>query len=81
MNSIRLIIYCFLYYTLYGCAPNLSISQIDQKINKNYTALFEGDVNYLLKNTPKKYLKEYGEDGFREELTKIYKNRNNQFKK
>lgn len=75
MNYSKLLAYCLLICIFYSCAPKLSISEIELRINKKNTASFEGDVEYLLKNTPKKYLKEYGESLFREKLTKIYDNR------
>jgi len=53
----------------------LNIYEIERRINKDNTALLDGDVDYLLKNTPKKYLKEYGESEYKERLSKIYDNR------
>ena len=75
IKSKKLVIYFILCCTFSSCAPQLSIFEIKQKINNNYTALFEGDVKHLLKNLPKKYLEEYGKIGIREELSKIYKGR------
>jgi len=75
MDYIKLLVYCLLICIFYSCVPKLSISEIELRINKKNTASFEGDVEYLLKNAPKKYLKDYGESDFREMLTKIYDNR------
>ncbi len=75
MNFTKLLIYCLLFCAFYSCIPKLNISEIELRINNDNTLLFEGDVEYLMKNTPKKYLREYGKTAYREKLTKIYDNR------
>ncbi len=71
----KLLIYCLLYFTLYSCSPKLKITEIEQIVNENNRASFEGNIEYLLKNMPKKYLKEFSEKAVREKLIKKYKNR------
>ena len=65
------------FFFLYGCSPVLNISEIEQRINNNYKALSEGNVEYLLRNTPKRALKEYGEKASEIYLHKTYDNRDN----
>ena len=68
----RLIVFAILCYTLSGCATKLTFTEIKDKINASYTAHFEGDVEYMIKHTPKKYVEEYGENGLRKKLLKIF---------
>ncbi|MCT4697515.1 hypothetical protein, partial [Tenacibaculum haliotis] len=73
----NIFILCLLYFTLYGCAPKLTYTEIENRINKDYNAFNDGNVEYEMKNTIKKYLKEYGKDGFRKMIKKRYSNRGN----
>jgi len=57
---------------LTSCAPKLTFTEIEEKINASYTAFHEGDVEYMLKNQPKQALKEYGENGYRKNLLKVF---------
>lgn len=75
MKHIKLLIYTFLFCTFFSCSPKLKIYEIEKKINENHIDLFEGNVEALLKNIPKKYSKEQGENNLRERLNKRYKNR------
>jgi len=65
-------IFTVLCYTLTSCAPKLTFTEIEEKINASYTAFHEGDVEYMLKNQPKQALKEYGENGYRKKLLKVF---------
>ncbi|MFD0975442.1 hypothetical protein [Salinimicrobium gaetbulicola] len=51
----------------------MTFTEIEKRINSNYTAFNENDVEYEFGNKPVKYLKEYGEEGVREKLQEIYK--------
>jgi hypothetical protein len=75
MNFKRYILYIILFCSFLSCARKLNVSEIKLKINSRNTALFEGNVDQIVKNTPKKYLKTYGESSFRELLTKVYSNK------
>ena len=68
----RLIPFIVVFQTLIGCAPKLTYTEIAKRVNADYTAFNENDIEYEFQNTPVKYLKEYGEEGFREKLQKIY---------
>ena len=68
---------CLLYLTINSCAPKLTYTEIETRINKDYTAFNEGDVEYEMKNAIKKYLKEYGKDGLRKKFQERYSNRGN----
>ncbi|MGM1057538.1 MAG: hypothetical protein ACQEWG_16750 [Bacteroidota bacterium] len=74
MNFLRSRLICFIvvFQTLAGCAPKLTFTEIEKRVNLDYTAFNENDIEYEFQNTPVKYLKEYGEEGFREKLQKIY---------
>lgn len=75
MNYSKIFGLSLIVFFSYSCAPKLSYSEIELKINELNTASFEGDIEYLLKNTPSKYLKEFGENNFREKYSKLYDNR------
>jgi hypothetical protein len=68
----RLMIFTVFFYTLTSCAPKLTYTEIEEKINARYTAFHEGDIEYMLENLPKKGLQEYGEDGYRKKLLKVF---------
>jgi len=57
---------------LNSCSPKLSITKIEKRINANYTAFHEGNVEFMLKNKPKKGLKEYGESRYRKMLLDVF---------
>jgi len=65
-------IFIAFYLILSSCAPKLTFTEIEERINEKYTAFKENDIEYEFKNTPVKYLKDYGEKGFRKKLKKIY---------
>jgi hypothetical protein len=50
----------------------LTFTEIEEKINASYTAHFEGDIEYMIQNNPKQAVKEYGEDGLRKNLLKVF---------
>ena len=68
----KLILLIVSFYTLNSCAPKLTFTEIEERINENYIALSENDIEYEYKNTPIKYIKKYGEEEFREKLEKIF---------
>lgn len=68
----------FLIFTLTSCSPKLTFTDIEKRINEDYTAFNDGNVEYELKNTPKEYIKEYGANGLKEKFHRIYENRTNQ---
>ena len=69
----RKLLICFIIFgTSFGCSPKLTITDIENRINRDYTAFNEGDVEYFVNNTPKKSLKKYGKEGYRKKLKKIY---------
>lgn len=77
-NKIRKLFTCFIIFgATFGCAPKLTITDIESRINKDYTAFNEGDVEYEIKNMANKYLKLRGENGVRKSLVASYKNRKN----
>tara|TARA_Y100000815_G_scaffold229759_1_gene219260 strand:- start:534 stop:1070 length:537 start_codon:yes stop_codon:yes gene_type:complete len=55
----------------------LTFTQIEERINEDYIAFNENDIEYEYDNTPVKYLKEYGEEGFRKKLQKTYDSKKN----
>ena len=73
----KLILFIILFYTMNSCAPKLTFTEIEKKINENYIALSENNIEYEFKNTPVKDIKKYGEEEFREKLEKIFKLREN----
>ena len=78
MNNITskiLLIIAFL--PIVSCAPRLNFTEIKERVNKDYIASNENDIEYEYRNTPIKYLKEYGEKGFKEKLQKLYELREN----
>jgi len=58
MKLTKLLVYCLIYFGLTSCSPILNISEVEHKIDEVNTALFEGNVEYLLNNTSKNYLKD-----------------------
>ena len=75
LNKILILIISL--FTFISCAPKLTFTEIKEKINKNYEAFNENDVEYEFNNTPTKLLKEYGEDGYRNKLEQVYELRKN----
>ncbi|WNH10845.1 hypothetical protein [Thalassobellus suaedae] len=71
----RFLICGLLFSAFFGCSPTLNITDLEKRINKHYTASSEGDIEYFLKNTPTKFVKEYGEDGVKKKLHQMYDNR------
>ena len=71
----RLILLIILLQTFNSCAPKLTFTEIEERINADYIAFNENDVEYEFKNTPVKHLKGYGEEGFKKKLQKTYESR------
>ena len=71
----RLILFIIIFQTLSSCAPKLTFTEIKERVNADYIAFNENDVEYEFNNTPVKYLKGYGEEGFRKKLQKTYESR------
>tara|TARA_B100000949_G_scaffold227326_1_gene233605 strand:- start:580 stop:1185 length:606 start_codon:yes stop_codon:yes gene_type:complete len=77
MKNSLLTISFILIVILSSCAPKLTFTQIEERINEDYIAFNENDIEYEYDNTPVKYLKEYGEEGFRKKLQKTYDSKKN----
>jgi hypothetical protein len=71
----RLIFFILIIQTLSSCAPKLTFTEINKRVNANYIALNENEIEYEFNNTPLKFIKEYGEEGFRKKLQEIYESR------
>jgi len=71
-NKYQLILLIIIFQTIISCAPKLTFTEIEERVNKEYIAFNKNDTEYEYHNTPVKYLKEYGEKGFRKKLQKIY---------
>ena len=70
------IFFYFLPFLLFSaCAPSLTIYQIEKKINNNYKAFVDQNIDHMVENTPKEYLEAYGKKEVKEKLTKIFKNK------
>ncbi len=67
-----LIFFIIIFQTLSSCAPKLTFTEINERVNAEYIALNENDIEYDFNNTPVKFIKEYGEEGFRKKLQAIY---------
>lgn len=76
-KNIRIPVYGLLFCAFFSCSPTLNISELEKRINTHYTASNEGNVEYFYKNTPAKFIKEYGEDGLRKKLHEMYDNKEN----
>ena len=70
-NKHQLLLLTIIFQTIFSCAPKLTFTELEERVNKEYTAFNENDIEYKYKNTPVKYLKEYGKDGFRKKLQKV----------
>ncbi|WP_435254986.1 hypothetical protein [Tenacibaculum sp. A30] len=75
INKHKLILFTLIFQILFSCAPKLTFTEIEDKVNKEYIAFNKNDFEYEYDNTPIKYLKEYGEEGFRKKLQEIYESR------
>lgn len=75
INKHKLILFTLIFQILFSCAPKLTFTEIEEKVNKEYIAFNKNDFEYEYDNTPIKYLKEYGEEGFRKKLQEIYESR------
>jgi hypothetical protein len=53
----------------------LTFTEIKERVNADYIAFNENDFNYEFNNTPVKYVKGYGEEGFKNKLQKIHESR------
>jgi len=42
----KLILFIILFYTMNSCAPKLTFTEIEKKINENYIALSENNIEY-----------------------------------
>lgn len=71
----RLMIFTILCYTLTSCAPKLTFTEIEKRVNASYIAFNKNDIEYSFNNTPVKYVKDYGEEGYRKKLQKFYESR------
>jgi len=72
INRYQLILLIIIFQSTLSCAPKLTFTEIKERVNRDYIAFNENDIEYEYKNTPIKYLKEYGEEGFRKKLQEIY---------
>jgi len=68
-QSMIFIVFCLI---LISCAPKLTFTEIKERVNENYIAFNENNIEYEFKNTPVKYLKDYGEKGYRKKLDEFY---------
>ena len=73
IKKAKMFILCLIFFTLNSCSPKLNFTEIEARINKEYIAFNENNIEYEFINTPVKYLKDYGEKGFRKKLQEIYK--------
>lgn len=82
MNNILKLITCsFITISFIGCAPKLTYTEIYNLTNAQYVAFNENNIQYDYDNTLSKYIKEYGEEGYRKKLEKINESRiNNEHK-
>ena len=71
----RLMIFIVLCCTLSSCAPKLTFTEIEKRVNSSYIAFNENDIEYSFNNTPVKYVKDYGEEGYRKKLQRFYESR------
>jgi hypothetical protein len=71
----RLILLILIIQTFSSCAPKLTFTEIKERVNADYIAFNENDFNYEFNNTPVKYVKGYGEEGFKNKLQKIHESR------
>lgn len=74
---VKILCLSLLFGSLTCCSPKLNYTEIKERINADYSAFNEGNIDYELQNIPKKYVKEYGEKGLKEKLHRIYSNRTN----
>ena len=72
INKYQLFLLIIIFQTISSCAPKLTFTEIKERVNKEYIAFNDNDIEYEYDNAPVKYLKEYGEEGFRKELQQIY---------
>ncbi len=70
-NKYQLIFLIIIFQIIISCTPKLTLTKIEESVNKKYIAFNKNDMEYEYNNIPVKYLKEYGEDGFRKKLLKI----------
>ena len=75
INKHQVILLIIVTQSILSCAPKLTFTEVQERVNRNYIAFNENDVEYEYANTPVKYLKEYGKEGFREKLEKIAESR------
>ncbi|MGZ0015467.1 hypothetical protein [Yeosuana sp. AK3] len=74
-----LVIFIVFCSTLTSCAPKLTFTEIEEKINKKYIASNENDYKYEFNNIPVKYLNEYGEEGLIKKLQKTYEQKKDEY--
>jgi hypothetical protein len=77
IKQIKIFIIILTYFCLNSCAPILTFTEIESRVNESYKAFNENNIEYEFKNTPIKYLKEYGEKGYKKKLLEIYELRKN----
>ncbi len=58
-----------------NCAPKLNLYQIEKKINIDYEADFQGDIEYMLKSIPVKDIDRNGIERYRKAFKNIYNNK------
>jgi len=75
VKLLRFLVLPLMFCAFTSCSPTLTFTEVEERINSDYTAFNEGNVEYEVGNTPKKYLKEYGENGVRKKIQEIYSDR------
>ncbi len=75
IKQYRLILFIVIFQTLNSCAPKLTFTEIEERVNADYIAFNENDMEYEFNNAPVKYIKGYGEEGFKKKLQKTYESR------
>jgi Fe-S cluster assembly iron-binding protein IscA len=67
-----LLLYVFFIVILHGCTSNLSVFEIEDRINEYNTAMSKDDIDYEISNLPKKYLSNIEISSVKEKIQKIY---------
>jgi len=71
----KYLLLCAVFIIIYGCASNLSVFEIEDRINEYNTAMSNDDIDYTISNLPKKYLHDNDVSMVKEKLQKLYNNR------
>lgn len=75
MKRKYLIVYSIFNIILLGCTSNLSTIEIEKRINEYNTAMSNGNIDYVINNLPKKYLRDNDVSMVKEKLQKLHNNR------